>query len=282
MKRFILYIFFLSILLLWGCGRQGRYDKAKYWLDATRIVSIANLDSAEKVIDSWPKFSHKQTEELRILFNHYQMVCADVAAWELERKIDSVAFITIDHDEIYHTKIDSLMDSYSNLQSYGIALNIYEGEVMAEIMPNYETQVFKRYLSKCERELQKILQTEAEHPTVIDEEIVVNYNIIARRLLNCDILSEKFGEDSLYPAIDAQRKYYLSLFMYGTDNTPAFSWETGKLRPEIVSTLEKYVTKHPHAASTELLKEFLQLAKSNKYKRSIEIDFLISRTFSLE
>ncbi len=282
MKKLIFYILFIMPLLSIGCGKQGRYDKAKYWLDATRVVSFANLDSASHIIDSWPKLTKKQAGELRNDFNHYQMICADMAAWELERKIDSVAFNAVYSNWSYDKKVDSLINSYAFCRRYGIVLNIYEGEVMAEIMPEYETTVFKRYLSKCERELQRIFQLEAEKPVVIDEEIVVDYNVIARRLLYCDILMDKFHEDDLYPVIDTERRFYLSMFMYGTDNTPAFLWETGKLRPAIVSTLEKYVSKHPHAHSTEQLKEFLRLVKNNNYERSIETDFFISKTFSLE
>ncbi|MDO4190844.1 MAG: hypothetical protein Q4D14_04035 [Bacteroidales bacterium] len=282
MSIFTRIIIILLLPIFISCNRQNRYAKAKQLLDVSVQISIENLDSAANIIKQWPKLPIQQAVELRENFCYYQMVCADMMAWELERKIDSIAFSSNINGVFFREKTDSLLDIYSKYEIYGIKLNIYEGEVMAEIMPDYEAEVFQRYLSKCEQELQKILQKEAENPCVIDEEIVVDYNIIARRLLSCDVLIDKYENDNLLPVIDGERKFYLSLFMYGTDNTPAFNWETNTLRPTIKSVLEKYISKHPHAHSTTDISEFLHILKKSNYKRSIETDFFISKTFSIE
>lgn len=261
-------------------ARQERYEQARHWLDVNNDICINNLDSAAEVISAWPRLRKAQAHELRERFQTYQLACANNLALALEARLDSADQVATSMQHIEALE-DTLLKEFQVYERYGISLFMFEGEPMAEVMPWYETQTFKRYLSECERELQKIFQREAEKPSVIDEEVVVDYSVISHRLFCCDMLMDKYPDDELTDVINERRLNYLSLFMYGTDNTPAFNWNDGQLRNEIRGSIQRYILKHPHAYSTPTLKEFIDLMRHSNFKRSGDVDLFISKTFTL-
>lgn len=274
MKRTAL-LFFAAALLLAGCNRSERqYRAIVETLDVSKPLELENITKARDMITDASGLTSDQTAHLQELFIGYLTACADVQTSLMEEAYGA-ALNTPDADEAVR-RIDSLTTTMDSMCNYGLLMYASEGGIETEIMPLYVAHAFWRYLTPSERDLAELSEMEMENPSLNDAAIAVEFDEIAHRLKRCDDMLAAYPDDQLTAQMTACQKYYLAILLAGSDNSPVFDWATGRLQPEIQQTAEAYIETYPDAASTPILREFIDIAAQNDFKDSPALQRFVS------
>lgn len=274
MKRTALPFLFAAALLA-GCNRSERqYRAIVETLDVSAPLELENIAKAHDMIADASGMDSEQTAHLQELFINYMTACADVQTSLMEEAYGTA--LNTPDAETAGRRMDSLTASMDDMRRYGLLMYASEGGIATEIMPSYIASAFARYLTPSERELAELSELEVETPSLNDASVAVALDEIAHRLKRCDDMLAAYPDDQLTPQIAACQKYYLAILLAGADNSPVFDWKTGRLQPEIQQTAEAYIETYPDAASTPVLREFLDIAARSDYKNSPALKRFIS------
>jgi len=275
MKRIALP-FLLAATLLVGCNRSERqYRAIVETLDVSAPLELENIVKAHDMIADASGLNSEQTEHLQELFFRYMIACADVQTSLMEEAYG--AALNTPDAEAADRQIDSLAAVMDDMRRYGLLMYASEGGIETEIMPMYMAEAFWRYLTPSERALAELSELEVEAPSLNDASVAVELDEIAHRLKRCDDMLAAYPDDQLTPKFVECQKYYLAILLAGADNSPVFDWKTGHLLPEIEQIAEAYIEAYPDAASTPLLREFLEIAAQSDYKKSPALQQFISK-----
>lgn len=273
MKKVI--ILTMTTLLLISCDSTNRQYKAIIEiLNIEKPLSRENMEKARLMILETTDFTAAQAIDLQGKFTDYMQAYASKEALRIEDKFNTI--YNGNDAELISKQVDSLNREIDTLRKYGIIIYSAEGFVESEVMPMYITETFWKYLTEAEKKLSQLAEFEVEDPSIQDAAITVPFQELCNRLKLSDQMATAFPEDELYPQILACQQYYLSLLMVGVDNSPAYNWETHLFEAENKQAILNYIAENPSASSTPILKEFMALLETSKYKSTPEIERFIA------
>lgn len=108
---------------------------------------------------------------------------------------------------------------------------------------------------------------ELRNPFWADASIMVSVDEHSRRLLFWDEFTARNKDFQLYDYAFNRFEAYLYFLMFGTDNTPIYTWEEPRrVRDELIDTFTRYAENHPESQSAPLLREYLLFLEERDYK----------------
>ncbi|GGG77636.1 hypothetical protein [Paenibacillus radicis (ex Gao et al. 2016)] len=143
--------------------------------------------------------------------------------------------------------------------SGGYRLEQAEGTIFP-IVDYAMQQKFSAYLSDALKQYVALKAVESSKPAAKDAGLVISWDELAERA----VMAETFVSD--YPdsperaeVLQLYTDSYLSMYIYGLNNTPIFDYDTYKLKPETKASYEKLQANHPNTVTAETVKRFLEV-----------------------
>jgi hypothetical protein len=174
---------------------------------------------------------------------------------------------------------DSLVERlHQTFLSHGIWMHIDEGEADPVASDSTARSAVGRFLTAPMRAWLDILVTEQLVPTGGDGAIGISLDELGRRIDATDRLRATVPRFAASDALNWRRKFYLGAFLFGWDNTPAFSRSDGALLPNFRTSLERFAGTHPMTESRKLVAAYLRLLRESKWRRTARVDSLVHAT----
>lgn len=251
----------LSVILLASCANND-FEETQKLINTCSTYNTTSISQIETKI-----YASKYTkEEAMEVFNLYNEFLNKVGK-HITDSINNLLFSSdVDYLKIYeNTERKSI-----ELQNYGIFLYNMEGGVDYDILPLHVTTLFLNYLSPCEKELASIQQNEILDPILIDAGIIVPCSEIARRLHETEIILQDNPDSICAPEIREYQQRYLILLMFGSDNTPAFNWNTHEMNADFKNEINNYINEYPDSPCSQIFSEYIAILKGNNFKENKE------------
>lgn len=132
-----------------------------------------------------------------------------------------------------------------------------EGMALQTLGP-FATESMRAYL--------RLEAVEQARPTTEDATIQISLDVLGARLAAADSVVAAYPGALAFQQADWKRAAYLSAFVNGTENTPAFRRTSRELRPELRQALERYATRHKSTPAGKVVQEYLALLRASGYK----------------
>lgn len=261
MKKFL--PLFLVLVFMAGCKETTTTEKVMEIINS-EVYSADNIKRIAALIEGSNDIRPEEVAGLRDEVSHFVYCYAEVLTDSINHRLDDPNMGNAELQALLRS-IDEMEDE---AEKTGVEVFKVEGHVYYDITPIFVADIFKHYLSAAEYSMAEIEQEEFNDPTVIDDAVMVSYDNVTERLWACDKLAtSKDCSDDVKLLLQDFRNTYIMTLLYGADNTPAFDWNTHQMRAEVKDALLNYVSEHPNALSTPLLKEYIEiLEKSNYYE----------------
>lgn len=275
MKKLITLFFVVAICV--SCTEKNDYKTIKSALSTDGAVSLEQIEVVRQTIIETKGLTSEQVSDLQMALSDYILVCAEQEAAKFETAFQQVYSHWSDASEM-SWKIDSLDNAMEQLHRYGIQMYRSEGNIESSVSPLFVAEPFWFYLTKAEQELVMMQQVEFDRPSLEDEGLAISYQEVSDRLAKYDALCVEFATDSNYSAFESMRLFYLSLLIFGVDNSQVFDWDTEVLNPEVKATIFNHIAEHPYTRSSNELKQFIDILKKSKYKKTEQSDIFVTGT----
>ena len=123
---------------------------------------------------------------------------------------------------------------------------------------------------------------EIDKPCCEDAGIIISKKQLVDRVFRWGELLEEV-ENLKYEQIVHDEYYlYLSFLYHGTDNTPAFDWNTKKFDKEAFNSMRNIVNTHPNSKAAIEFVPFLELLQSANMKETKEVSDFLKKRFETE
>ena len=118
----------------------------------------------------------------------------------------------------------------------------------------------------------ELMAVESEKTPVKDAALMIGWDEILNR---ADRQEQFIREYSFSTQIGPARqlsKRYVNFALFGCNNTPLFSYDTKRMRPEAKQAYEEHVWNEEKGNFSALIKEYLSVLEENDYCLTVEVD----------
>lgn len=255
-------------------------DKQKSILDNFNSLINKNANTAEVskfVEDNISKVSKENASILLYKLEEYQKKNLT----KLEEQFTSGVDIQISMNKVYKSgfdinKIDyiqdkKLKDLLIEMRKSGYKIETAEGMYFPVL--NYE--IYKNYSSYVTEDLKdyiEIMAVESNKVPVKDGAIMITCDELLQRALNQEQFINKYKNSVKINDIKELYKRYTAFVLYGTDNTPLFSYDTKVLSSEAKNSYIKAIKANNNSKLLSNIKGLLSVLEENNYKLTDEVE----------
>lgn len=260
MKKYILLLFVICLGLV-GCEKHETNDKVMQIIGSGSYTSD-NIKQIARLIEQSDDLTIDEARNLYMEVGDFIRLYAEHLTDSLNNRLNDQSLSGEEMRELLK-EIDRLG---GEMDETGVEVFKVEGQVVYGIAPIFLPNVFKSYISEAEYRFAEIEQMEYNMPSIIDDEVVISYQEIANRLWACDeLMMDTACAAELKSSITASVNSYMITLMYGTENSPAFDWEDGRMNADTKDAILNYVSDHPDAPSAETLKRYIEVLEKSRY-----------------
>lgn len=138
---------------------------------------------------------------------------------------------------------------------------------------------FSPYVSEKTAAYLGIMATESKDHFAADGAIKISLDELANRVINTENFLQKFGDSQYAKEIKQQYNWYLTAYLIGLNNTPAFSYEDNKLKDEVLTNFKSTMIKYKDSKLSTTLKDYVDLVTKNEFLKTREVlDFVTKVT----
>lgn len=131
---------------------------------------------------------------------------------------------------------------------------------------------FSRYLPEIFKDYYGLMSEESDKIYLRDAAIVISWEKLAKRLIDAERYLKDYQEDDYKRATVANLYLgYLNSYIYGQNNTPAYDYLSGEIRPEVLESFETTVLDNPYTAVAEVIQIVLNILEEDAYVYSEDI-----------
>lgn len=189
------------------------------------------------------------------------------------------------NDEINRHRLEELRDP-DNLKDEGTGplksylrdafndgFKLFEVEGMKDLEIDYESMYksFSGYLSEDLAAYIGILAAQSAQHYLADGAITITYDELTDRIIKTEDFLKRFPSSEYKKEMEDLHNQYISTYLLGMNNTPAFDMGTLEIKRDLLKSFETAMTKYPDSALADVLTEYTQLLAKNDNKRSKEI-----------
>lgn len=134
-------------------------------------------------------------------------------------------------------------------------------------------KVFKPYISKDIAAYIEIMATESNKPSTFDAGIVITWDELIGRAANMSDFVEDYPKSNRTAAIRNEMSYTVPLVLLGSDNTPAYDYDTLELDPELRRAYEQVLMDGPGDNKVlNILAKLMPLLDAAGNKKTTEVE----------
>jgi hypothetical protein len=112
---------------------------------------------------------------------------------------------------------------------------------------------------------------EQQRPFASDASMMITYDEVTERIVRLEELMNAYPQSPARPTTEYYYRRYLTAYLGGTDNTPAFDWKTKLLHAELRANYHKFLAEHGNTQAARELRDYLELLKRNGYRQTEEV-----------
>jgi hypothetical protein len=159
----------------------------------------------------------------------------------------------------------------SELKQNGLTLESSEGMIYIDRETKILRDHFFEWLTPPSQKFFNQFESETNQPESSDGGFIIPMKDFADRLGFWDTFQASYPSHMYSTYARNNVEYNLYFFMIGLDNTPAFSYDDGKLDKEFLEAYKYFIQKYPDVKSAGVMKEYLQLLEKAGYKQTEEV-----------
>jgi len=229
------------------------------------LVSIAlNANIVKHCVESLNKSDKEK------IFNSFEKVYSDVVN-RFNDSLDSKYPKII--GKLMEDKKDAETKEFNNcLDICGLTLLMSEGEFYVDVNNDFVYDLFKGKISAALDDYLKLRRDELKQGFSEDAEMLISFDDLYKRVTNWEDFNKKYPAFFLKTQVQQYFDTYLSTFLTGMDNTPAFDFENQILLPELKNKYEKIIAKNDSRKSTEVIAKYYEFLKTKDFKQPENIE----------
>ena len=141
--------------------------------------------------------------------------------------------------------------------------------------PVIDYSFFKKYRSNVSPDIAAyidIMAVESDITPVKDAALMIGWEEILKRASSQEDFLKVYGNSMKADDVKALLKKYLIFSLYGTNNTPLFTYENKEMVPAAKQAYLKSEFNSSNGSYSKIMTEYLNLLKKNQYKLTKEVD----------
>ncbi|NLY75428.1 MAG: hypothetical protein GX075_08995 [Firmicutes bacterium] len=117
----------------------------------------------------------------------------------------------------------------------------------------------------------EIMAVESDRTPVKDAALMISWEEILKRALRQEEFIKEYAASEQVEAVQGLLKRYVTFALFGCNNTPLFSYDTMKMKPEAKAAYLKHSWDEKQGSFSALMKEYLKVLAENDYRLSEEV-----------
>ncbi|HEX7714157.1 MAG TPA: hypothetical protein VF531_09045 [Bacillota bacterium] len=117
-----------------------------------------------------------------------------------------------------------------------------------------------------------IMAEESDKTPVKDAGLMIGWEEVVKRALCQEKFIKEYGSSAQVRAVQQLLNRYLTFALFGTNNTPLFSYETQRMVPKAKQIYQQYTWNNENGRFSALMKEYLSVLKENDFRLTSEVD----------
>lgn len=260
MKKHILLLIAICLIIA-GCKKNGTNEKIMEII-GSESYTADNIKQIARLVEQSDDLTNEEARNLYLEVGNFIRMYAEHLTDSLNTRINDPNLTGEEMRDLLQ-EINRLGDE---MDVTGVEIFKVEGQIVYGIAPIFIPNMFKEYISEQEYHFAEIEQLEYDMPSIIDDEVVVSYQEISNRLWECDqMMMDTACAAELKPSVEALINSYMITLIYGTENSSAFDWRTGKMNSDIKDAILNYVNDHPDAPSAVTLQKYIEVLEKSKF-----------------
>ncbi len=131
---------------------------------------------------------------------------------------------------------------------------------------------FSRYVTQDFKEYIGLMAVESDKVPAKDAALVISRDEVLQRALNQERFIAEFTESRKLDDVKQLYSKYVTFALYGLNNTPAFSYDTKVLDPEMKAAYEKFTASAGDSRLGKSIKDFMSILEKSGYKQTDKSD----------
>ncbi|OGO77985.1 MAG: hypothetical protein A2Y23_12080 [Clostridiales bacterium GWB2_37_7] len=171
-------------------------------------------------------------------------------------------------DEIQAAELKDLL---TETRDMGYKIETAEGTYFPVM--NYE--FYKKYSGNVTEDIKQYIElmaVESNETPIKDAALTIGWDEIIDRALAQEQFIKSYASSAKVDAIKELQKRYLTFILYGSNNTPLFSYETKVMKEEAKTTYTTAVKDNQDSETMQMLGKYLEILSKTDYKFSDTAD----------
>lgn len=278
MKRFALLFLLISLLISAGCSAsQPEQPDSSVKSEYSRIMDKPSsprelIEFADHKISLLSKEDATQLV-LRLESTQQKQLDSRTEAWldaDLQAVLQRFDFnITMD-DMIKDAADEKLKNKLIETRDSGFKLIPLEGAYYPII--NYEKyKIYQPYVDPDLKAYIDIAASESEQQYLNDAALTIPWPELARRTIRAEEFISKYPASVKSEDVRQQYDLYVSNYLYGANNTPAFDYQTQLLNKAPRQSYYE-TSKNEDGKLAEVIRQYIPILEKNQFKRAPEVE----------
>ncbi len=188
---------------------------------------------------------------------------------EINIKLNSYKYE--DLKQLSNIKEDEIKNLLQDAFGNGYKLSTSEGMHYLEIDYDKNFREYGQYVSDEVFGYLEIMAAESNKHFASDAALTISLDELVNRVIKTEKYINGYPGFVFINEIEQFHSYYLSAYLLGLNNTPAFDYQTLKYKDSFLKSYENTITNQKGTKLAGLLEEYLALLKKNDYTRTDEI-----------
>ncbi|MGE5398017.1 MAG: hypothetical protein ACM3MK_10840 [Chitinophagales bacterium] len=220
--------------------------------DANRLV-LKLEETQKKDLDSQSR-AFESTEIQETLIENQQQVFSDSSQ--------------------FNTANASVNALWKDTQERGYKVICTEG-MFYPIIDYAAYKPYKPYVTKDIKAYIDIMTNESEEATAEDNGIAISWDQLASRALQSESFVNLYPQSARFQAVNDLYNDYVSFYLYGANNSPAFDYQTQTLNQELLESYKNLIKDSPNSQLAQIILQYLPVLEKSNYLRTPEVDQFI-------
>ena len=189
----------------------------------------------------------------------------------LQEKMAEIYQINWCLEELSNTTDQKLKEILLDTRENGFKVDTAEGL----FFPVIDYTFYRRYQQALPPDLVayfELMAVESEQTPLKDAALMIGWDEILTRAENQEQFVKEYQTSTQVKPVRRLLKRYVTLALFGCNNTPLFSYETKKMDPEAREVYTEYVRSQKEGEFFAMLAEFLKVLEENDYCLTKEVD----------
>jgi hypothetical protein len=168
----------------------------------------------------------------------------------------------------------------TQLDPYGILLCSTDGTFYLEPQTGYLLKNFGPGISSGYCEYLSLLNEEQKGGFALKGSTVLNNDSLTSRIIKWEKFLLRYPHFISIEMARMRYAHHMETFLAGSDSLKVFDPESDRLKDSAEILFESFISKNPQSASSEVVKEYLELLKSTNFSYTEKIDsFLFEKVY---